>query len=101
MKPLFSSDIGDWIVTRKGSVKGVRIQVKCAYSCATGLPIISLRSSNRGRYRGGSFDFIVGYDLISDTAYVFTEQEVRHLHASVSASMSSEEAWHKLDSFPW
>jgi hypothetical protein len=101
MKPLFSSDVGDWIVSKEGSRKTAKLQVKCVRYESTGLPAVNLRSRNRGRYAPGDFDFIVGYDLVTDTAYVFTEGEVAHRKATIAVSDASIEAWNKLDTFRW
>lgn len=57
-----------------------KLQVKWASSRLHGLPFLKLRCANgRGKsrkYREGEFDFIVGYDLFTDTAYVFSYNEL-------------------------
>ncbi len=99
MKPLFASDVGDWIVTKPNSRKVAKVQVKCTLAERHGLPSINLRSSNRGRYKKGDFDFVVGYDLASDCAYVFPEIEVEGNTTRISITEDSKEAWSKLDTF--
>ncbi len=42
------------------------------------------------------FDFIVGYDLYSDAAYVFTYEEVKHLKKAVTVRDDAFERWDKL-----
>ncbi len=57
----------------------------------------SNKSKNkRRRYAPGEFDFIVGYDVYSDTAYVFSEKEVEHRKWSVAARREAIERWDKL-----
>jgi hypothetical protein len=48
------------------------------------------------RAKKGDFDFLVGYDLRTDTTFVFSWEETEHLVGDVSATSDSVEAWHKL-----
>lgn len=94
---VFDGDKTDWLVeVPDGAVK--KVQVKWA-SCGEAMPAISLRCSNgRGHHRAytqNEFDFIVGYDLFTDTAYVWSWAEVAG-KKSVSVHPQAAEAWWKL-----
>lgn len=45
---------------------------------------------------GSEFDFIVGYNLFNDTAYVFSFDEVMHIKTYVTISEKYAERWDKL-----
>lgn len=81
----------------------VKIQVKTVKTNSQGLTSISLKRT-RGhniatRYAPGEFDVIVGYDPRTDTAYVFTEDEVSHLKTGVSPRPDAAERWDKIINF--
>lgn len=95
---VFDGGTADWLV-ESPTGKRLKIQVKSAYIDRRGLPIINLRC-NDGRtkfrcYREGEFDFIVGYCLFSDTAYVLSFEEVKDKTAHVPQEQD-EERWDKL-----
>lgn len=97
---MFDGDEADWVVEVPGG-KTYKLQVKTAFQGSLGAPVVSLRhrcSSRRGakRYVKGSFDFLVGYDLFSDRAYVWAWDEVAHLRTAVSATNEALECWEKL-----
>lgn len=94
----FDGDKFDWIVNTGDRL--VRIQVKTTrLNKAAGSPFIQLRcSEGRGKsrkYREGEFDFIVGYDLFTDTAYVWSWEEVKG-RAAISVTQEAAEAWGKI-----
>jgi hypothetical protein len=81
--------------------KAYRIEVRWVkVDPRRGLPYISLIC--RGgvgkyrRYADDEFDFIVGYDLYSDTAYVFSSKEVAPLSSAVTIRPEAAERWDKL-----
>lgn len=97
---VFDGEKADWIV-ETSSGKMVKIQVKTAVNASSGLPIISLSHGinsrlGRRRYLRGDFDFIVGYDLFTDTAYVWSWNELEELKATVSICEEAKERWDKL-----
>lgn len=97
-KPVFGGDKVDFLVeTRRGIV---RVQVKWAASGQHGLPAVSLRCNNgtrkHRRYAKGEFDFLVGYDLFTDTAYVYSEADVAVLTTRVAIRKDAAERWDKL-----
>ena len=67
-----------------------------------GLPYISLRcpfGSKPTRYRQYTeteADFIVGYDMPTDTCYVWSIQEVMRHRTSISISPDAAERWDKF-----
>ena len=79
-----------------------RVQVKWVESSGkTGLPVTSLRRSgskdgSKERYQKGDFDFIIGYDLFTDTCYVWSWGEVVHLKSTVSICLEAAERWDKF-----
>lgn len=99
---VFDGDRIDWLVeTPRG--KTVRIQVRWAKNKRHGLPTLNLKCSNgRGRYRRLSceeFDFLVGYDLYSDTAFVYSANELSGNQSTVSVSEPFAEKWEKVVNF--
>jgi transcriptional regulator with XRE-family HTH domain len=97
---MFDGDKADWVVeSPKG--KALRIQVKWAReSKKYGLPFIRLtctKGHNQGRrYQRGEFDFIVGYDLLTDTAYIYSFDELEQNKTIVTISDEHAERWDKL-----
>lgn len=90
----------DWVVHLPGSRLSARLQVKTARRGRYGNPVVSLRrSGDHTRYAAGDFDFIVGYDLRLDTAFVFSEAEVSKLRCAVSANDHAAERWDKIIDF--
>ena len=96
----FDGDKADWVVEVPDTRKIHRIQVRWARAGLNGLPYIGLKSTVghniQRRYAEGDFDFIVAYDLYSDTAFVYSTQEVSALKATVSINWDHAEQWDKL-----
>jgi len=95
----FDGDKADWLVeTPSGEI--YKIQVRWAKMHDVGLPTVSLRCANGAhgnrRFEEGEFDFIVGYDFYSDTAYVWSWNDVAHLKSAVTVSESTAEQWNKM-----
>lgn len=90
----------DWVVSVPPEGRLIRVQVKSVTSGQYGLPYVPLRCTEghntARRYQEGDFDFVVGYDLFTDTAYVWSWDEVRHLKTTVTICPEAAEAWHKL-----
>lgn len=99
-KPSTPSSKVDWLVLVDDRV--LKIQVKWATPCKTGRPHVSLRccagrSKNKlRRYRPGEFDFLVGYEFLTDTAYVYSEAEVARCKNTISILDAAAERWDKL-----
>jgi len=98
---VFDGDKTDWLVEVPGENHVLRLQVKWASSKhKTGLPIISLvctEGHNKTRsYKEGEFDFLVGYDLYSDTCYVFSWSDVSSLTTSITIRPEAAERWDLL-----
>lgn len=98
---VFDGDNVDCLVHVPESGKMLKLQVRCVHSLSRhGLPVVRLKCAEghngRRRYREGEFDFIVGYYLFNDTAYVFSFDEVRKNQTYISVSEKYSERWDKL-----
>jgi len=97
---MFDGDKPDWVVQVPETGKIHTIQVRWATAGPHGLPKIGLKCTvghgSQRRYAEGDFDFIVGYDFYSDTAFVYSENEVASLKSAVSMSRDHAERWDKL-----
>jgi hypothetical protein len=100
---MFDGEKADWIVeTKVGRI--LKIQVKTTTRGLHGLPFVNLtRGVNNGckiqvrnRYVKGDFDFMVGYDLFTDVAYVWSWDDVDHLKSAVSICDDAKERWDKF-----
>lgn len=88
----------DWIALVPATGKLWKIQVKLTRSGTDGLPYTLLRCSQSARkYEAKDIDCIVGYDLFTDTAYVWTWAEVEHLSTTVSITPDAAERWDKME----
>ena len=96
----FDGDKIDWIVSNSDG-KLLKVQVRWTKNEKWGLPSVHLNCrhgySGRRRYKKGEFDFIVGYDLFTDTAYVWSWDEVAHLNTTVTICPEAAERWDKLN----
>jgi len=96
---VFDGDKTDWLV-EAGDGRAWKIQVKWAKSENHGLPVVRLkcRSGHNGerRYHRGEFDFLVGYDLFSDSCFVWSFDELAHLTSAVTISAEARERWDKI-----
>jgi len=100
-RPALDGGTVDWLAEDTTTRRILRIQVRWApISMETGQPLISLVKMNGRRtyrrYLPGEFDFMIGYCLISDTAYVFSEEELSRIKKVVTAQPSAAERWDKL-----
>lgn len=93
---VFDGDRTDWVVEVSSTGKVWKVQVKLA-SRGQGMPLVSIRDGRHRRYNTGDFDFLVGYDLFTDTAYVWSWAEVSHLKTAVAITDDAEERWDKLN----
>jgi hypothetical protein len=97
---MFDGDKADWVVQAPGTKKIYTIQVRWVGLGGHGLPFINLKCTEghhaQRRYAEGEFDFIVGYDLYSDTAFVYSAAEIAHLKATVTICSTHAERWDKL-----
>lgn len=95
----FEGDIVDFLVNPSGSGKSLKLQVKWARQMSSGLPIVQNRcSAGRGKsrkYKEGEIDYLVGYDLYSDRAYVWSWSEIKD-RREITISSNAMERWDKL-----
>lgn len=88
----------DWVVLIPSTNKVWKIQVKLTRPGENGMPLIILKcSQNSKKYTREEVDFFVGYDLFTDTAYVWSWAEVEHLTTSVTIHPDAMERWDKLE----
>lgn len=96
----YDGDKPDWVVEVPETGKFHKIQVRWARGGQQGMRFINLVCTVghgvQQRYKDGDFDFIVGYDLYSDTAFVYSAAEVASLKAAVAMSWDNAERWDKL-----
>ena len=91
----FDGDRVDWVVDT--GVRLIRLQVKTARQGAMGLPFVSIRRSHQKvRYEHMDFDFLVGFDLFTDVAYVWSRGEILAKTTAVTICPEAEERWDKL-----
>ncbi len=98
---VFDGDKADCLVRVPESEKIFKLQVRCVHSPSKhGLPVVRLKCAEghnqRRRYKQEEFDFIVGYYLFNDTAYVFSVDEVKEHKTYVTISEKHAERWDKL-----
>lgn len=65
-----------------------------------GKSLISLRCTDgrygQRRYADSELDFLIGYSIVDDVAYVFSQADVAHAINAITITEASREAWHKL-----
>lgn len=97
---VFDGEKFDLVVYVPESDSFVRLQVRWAGKYGGGSPLIGLKRSNgrsrQKRYEDADFDFLVGYDLYTDTAYVYARKDVNHLSSVVAIKEDNAEAWWKI-----
>jgi hypothetical protein len=100
--PVFDNDVSDWVVKIKPRMLRV-IQVRCISWTKHGAPILRLvRTMATGnkiiteRLTADEFDFMVGYDIVTDSAFVYTAAELVNNTTAKSVTCDAKEAWHKL-----
>ena len=96
-------DRTDFIVLEGG--KCLKLQVKCVKEQAKGgLPLVKLWHvegfQKQKRYTEVEVDFIIGYWLYNDTAYVYSMKELEGKLAVKAITLDGAEAWNKLRNIP-
>lgn len=93
----------DWVVRVPDTGVFASIQVKWVSVHGHGLPSILLVKQTTGgrrvRYAAADFDFIVGYDFLTDTAYVFSHEETAANSSTVAIRPDAAERWDKVLAF--
>ena len=102
-KSVFDGDKVDCLVNVPEREKILKLQVRTVHSTSRhGLPVVRLKCADghnkRRRYREGEFDFIIGYYLFNDTAYVFSYDEVVSHKTHITIAEAYAERWDKLRS---
>lgn len=89
----------DFVIDTQSGMKKVQVRFMRRNSNSP-MPYLSLHCSNgrkqSRRYRDDEFDFILGYDLLTDLVHVFSKDDVKNNTTIITATESSQEAWHKI-----
>ena len=97
LSPVFDGDRTDWLVDARTRL--LRFQVKTAKAGTHGLPLVQLVCSDgrkgRRRYRSEEVDVVVGYDLVTDTCYVWAHDEF-YGRTNITVHPEAAEAWDKV-----
>ncbi len=100
----FDGDKIDFVVRVPNVPRLLKVQVRWVVQANYGLPLIYLTCADghrkRRRYQPDEFDFIVGYYLFNDTAYVYSYQEIAQNKVTVAISEDYAECWEKLRTAP-
>jgi hypothetical protein len=98
-RPAFDGCEADWLVSSRNT-PCLKVQVKtAAQQLNGGQPVVQVTHGHgRGarRYQAGSFDFLVGYDLFTDRAYVWSWAEIEHIRSSITVHPNALERWDKI-----
>lgn len=96
----FDGDRTDCLVEVPETGKVLKLQVRCVNPHTHGLPGVLLTCAEghhkRRRYKQGEFDFIIGYYLFNDTAYIFSFDELKDHKTKVAIAEKYAERWDKL-----
>jgi transposase-like protein len=101
LQPCFEGDRFDWLVITPTGIKKLQVKWITLHS-PCGLPSIRLWTMSRGKrylYNAGDFDFLIGYWLQNDTAYVVHWSEVAGKSA-VAVTPTMAERWDLLSVAP-
>jgi len=97
---VFDGDKTDWVALVPGRATPLKVQVKSVRESSHGLPVVPIRCSagrsGSRRYAKGEMDFLVGYDLFTDTAYVWSWEDLRGHKAAITICPNAAERWDKL-----
>ncbi len=91
-KSQYDGNKADWLVTKPCGRKCVRLQVRWSKREKYGRPLIRLRKGGGRLVDLEDCDFVVGYDLETDTAFVVPLDNL-HGRSYVSCDPVYEEAW--------
>lgn len=96
---VFDGEKTDWIVDL-GNKKVAHVQVKTVRTGKHGRPFVPLLCvdghNKERRYRADELDFICGYDLYTDTAYVYSNEDIANHRKTITISEEFAERWDKL-----
>lgn len=99
-KSVFDGEKIDIVTQTLDGMGFLKLQVRWAFKAKHGSSTISITCSNgrrnSRRYQDNEFDFIIGYEFETDTCYVYSKNDIKHLKRQVSLNESNKEAWDKL-----
>lgn len=95
LRSVFEGHRTDWVVEVDGRFVG--LQVKWVQTDPKGARFVPLRSSgSKVKYTRAAFDFLVGYDLFLDQAFVLSWEDLGDNASAIYVTEATVEAWHKL-----
>lgn len=93
--PAYGCAFFDGIIYVPQARQAWKVQIKTATHHNKGLPTVSTRSS-KNKYLRETCDFLIGYEIVSDTAYVWSHDELIPFQYRVSLRPDAKENWKKL-----
>jgi hypothetical protein len=99
--PNFDGEKADFLVLNEFN-KTIKVQVKSTQHPKEGLPRIDVTCCNgrrRRKYAKDEFDILVGYDIRTDTCYIFRRQDIKD-RGNICIDKESEEAWERINKVP-
>ena len=98
LRHVFDGCSSDWVIISKSGI-AIRLQVKWMWRGKFGAPGLRLTTTVSGKrkrsYVHGEVDFFIGYDLYTDTAYIFHTSAVRGKKMQFAIPEAAE-AWDLL-----
>lgn len=94
--PPYGSSSFDAIVHVIATGTIYKLQIRTAQEMKTGFPQVSLRSGDGSRYTKNDFDFLIGYDIVGDGAYIWSFNELKNRKCSLKIEESARERWDKI-----
>lgn len=101
----FDGDREDWIIKIPATGELKKLQVKWGKQGKRkrkleGRPYFALTTTGHAgktkRYQKGDFDFLVGYNLYTDTCFIYSWKETENHRVAITERDDAAEAWSKL-----
>jgi uncharacterized protein (UPF0297 family) len=95
-----SSDKLDFVIRNAEKDQFYKIQVRFVSETKIGASFVNLRVSlgKKGYrpYQKSELDFLIGYDLYTDIAYVYSYDDIKDFKATITIKKEFEEKWEKI-----
>jgi hypothetical protein len=100
---IFNGSVINIVALNNDSGDFFKIQVKCTKNLrSTYTPHISTKHmvghSTFANYTKKELDFLIGYDILNDVAYIFSWKDIKDKKATIAVTKNSKENWGKLTS---
>lgn len=98
---IFSGSVIDIVALNNDNGEFLKIQVKCTRCTKSAYtPSISTRHmighNTFSNYTNKELDYLIGYDILNDVAYVFSWEDIKDNKNMISVTEDSTENWYKL-----